>query len=206
MPEDPDENILAFRRDRTRFGTGATKGMMGSVGATTMSKASTTLNVIALLAIAAYFASPDAQTISEKAQRDDIVNVSKDDPTMLAAMRKGRSTLSSFLTLSQAPEPKMEGFSVKVAVRDHGQVEYFWITPFERKDGQFSGAINNRPRSVRNVSFGQTITFAENEIVDWMYMDDGKMKGSYTTCAILKKEPRAEADAMMKQYGLACDM
>ena len=37
-------------------------------------------------------------------------------------------------------------------------------------------------------------------------MDDGKMKGSYTTCAILKKEPRAEADAMMKQYGLACDL
>jgi uncharacterized protein YegJ (DUF2314 family) len=39
-----------------------------------------------------------------------------------------------------------------------------------------------------------------------MYMDDGKMKGSYTTCAILKKEPRAEADAMMKQYGLTCGL
>jgi uncharacterized protein YegJ (DUF2314 family) len=170
-----------------------------------MSKVGTSVNLIVLIAIASYSASLDAQTISDKAQRDDIVNVAKDDPTMLAAMRKARSSLSNFLALTQAPEPKMEGFSVKVAVRDHGQVEYFWITPFERKDGQFSGQINNRPRTVRNVTFGQTITFAQNEIVDWMYMDDGKMKGSFTTCAILKKEPRAEADAMMKEYGLTCD-
>ena len=171
-----------------------------------MSKASTSINLIAVIAVASSATLLDAQTISEKAQRDDIVNMSEDDPTMSAAMRKARSTLSGFLTLAQAPEPKMEGFSVKVGVRDHGQVEYFWITPFEHKDGRFSGVVNNRPRTVRNVTFGQSITFAENEIVDWMYMDHGKMKGSFTTCAILKREPRADADAMMKQYGLACDL
>ena len=170
-----------------------------------MSKLGATVNVIGLIAIAAYGASLHAQTISDKAQHDEIVNVAKDDPTMLAAMQRARSTLSDFLALAKAPPPKTDGFSVKVAVRDHGHVEYFWIMPFEKKDGHFSGKLNNRPRTVANVTFGQTITFAEAEIVDWMYMDDGKMKGSYTTCAILKKEPLAEAEALMKRYGLSCD-
>jgi uncharacterized protein YegJ (DUF2314 family) len=171
-----------------------------------MSKFGATVNLVALIAIVSYAASLDAQTISEKAQRDQIVNVAKNDPTMLAAMQKARSTLPDFLALAKSPPPKTEGFSVKVAVRDDEHVEYFWIMPFEKKDGHFSGKLNNRPRTVANVTFGQTITFAEAEIVDWMYMDNGKMKGSYTTCAILKKEPPADADALMKRYGLSCDL
>jgi len=171
-----------------------------------MSKVSATVNVIALIAVAALSTSLDAQSISEKSQRDQIVNVAKDDPYMVAAMNKARATLAGFLNLAKAPPAKTEGFSVKVAVRDHGRVEYFWIQPFENKDGKFSGRLDNQPRTVSNVSFGQTITFAENEIVDWMYFDDGKMQGSYTTCAILKRQPRAEADAFMKRYGLVCDL
>jgi uncharacterized protein YegJ (DUF2314 family) len=170
-----------------------------------MSKLGTSVNVVALIAVAFYSASLGAQSISERAERDDIVNVSKDDPAMLTAMAKARSSLSGFLTLAQAPEPKMEDFSVKVAVRDQERVEYFWIAPFERRDGGFSGRINNQPRTIGNVTFGQTITFAQAEIVDWTYIDDGRMKGSFTTCAILKREPRAEANAMMKHYRLECD-
>jgi uncharacterized protein YegJ (DUF2314 family) len=169
-----------------------------------MSKVGTSMNVIAIVVLAFYSASLGAQSIGERAERDDIVNVSKDDPAMLAAMAKARSTLSGFLTLAQAPEPKMEGFSVKVAVRDQEQLEYLWIAPFERRDGGFSGRINNQPRTLGNVRFGQTISFAQAEIVDWTYIDDGRMKGSFTTCAILKQEPRAEANAMMKHYGLEC--
>jgi uncharacterized protein YegJ (DUF2314 family) len=171
-----------------------------------MSKISTTVNAIGLIAMAFYSSSLSAQTISEKAQHDEIVNVAKDDPYMVAAMRKARSTLTAFLAIAKAPPPKAEGFSVKVAVRDNRRVEYFWIKPFENRDGQFSGRLDNRPRTVSNVAFGQTITFAESEIVDWMYFDDGKMQGSYTTCAILKRQPRAEADALMKRYGLSCDL
>jgi uncharacterized protein YegJ (DUF2314 family) len=170
-----------------------------------MSKVGTSINLVAILVIATFSNSMSAQTISDKAARDDIVNVAKDDPIMLAAMRNARASLPDFLALAAAPPAKAGGFSVKVAVRDHGRVEYFWVGPFEHKGGQFSGRLDNRPRVVRNVTFGETISFAEADIVDWTYMNDGKMQGSYTTCAILKREPRVEAEAMMKQYGLTCD-
>ena len=170
-----------------------------------MSKARTSRSLIALIGIAFCSASLHAETMYEKAKRDKIVKVAKDDPVMLEAMRKARSTLSQFLALAKTPPPKTKVFSVKVAVHDGGRVEYFWITPFESKDGKFSGKLDNRPETVSNVTIGQIITFAETEIVDWMYMEDGKMRGGYTTCAILKKAPQAEAQELVKHYGLACD-
>ena len=164
-----------------------------------------TLAVVGILAVAAYAVSPRSQTISDKARHDDIVDVAKDDPDMAAAMSRARATLPDFLALAQAPRPGTSGFSLKVRVQDGGKTEYFWIVPFEQKDGGFSGWINNRPRVVHNVAFGQAITFARADIVDWLYRDGERMKGSFTTCAILKHEPRHEAEEMMQQYGLACD-
>jgi len=165
-----------------------------------------TLAVIAVLAVAAYAVTPRSETITEKASRDGIVNVAKSDPDMAAAMRRARATLPEFLALADAPRPGMSGFSVKVAVHEGDRTEYFWIFPFARKEAGFSGTLNNRPRIVRNVQFGQSLSFAESDIVDWLYQDGDKMKGSFTTCAILKHEPRREADALMKQYGLECDL
>jgi uncharacterized protein YegJ (DUF2314 family) len=164
-----------------------------------------TVVVLAILIVAVYAVSPRSQTISDKARNDDVVNVAKDDPDMAAAMRRARATLPEFLALAQAPRSGTSGYSVKVRVRDGGATEYFWIVPFTVKDGKFSGEINNRPRTVRNVAFGQTLAFAQDDIVDWLYRDGDKMKGSYTTCAILKHEPRREAAELVKRYGLECD-
>jgi uncharacterized protein YegJ (DUF2314 family) len=53
--------------------------------------------------------------------------------------------------------------------------------------------------------FGQTITFKEDEIVDWLYLEDGKMIGNFTACAMLKREPPQEAEKFIRQFGLRCD-
>jgi uncharacterized protein YegJ (DUF2314 family) len=146
-----------------------------------------------------------AQTITQKAERDELAIVAKSDPVMAAAMGKARQTLPDFLELAAAPKPGMEGFAVKVAIREGDDAEYFWITPFTDKDGAFSGAINNTPRSVRSVKLGQTITFGQSEIVDWMYMDGNAMKGNYTACALLKSAPKQQQDEFKKRFGLDCD-
>jgi uncharacterized protein YegJ (DUF2314 family) len=146
-----------------------------------------------------------AQTITQKAERDELAIVAKSDPVMAAAMGKARKTLPDFLELAAAPKPGMEGFAVKVAIREGDDAEYFWITPFTDKDGAFSGAINNTPRSVRSVKLGQTITFGQSEIVDWMYMDGNAMKGNYTACALLKSAPKQQQDEFKKRFGLDCD-
>ncbi len=147
----------------------------------------------------------DAQTITQKAERDELAIVAKSDPVMAKAMSKARQTLPDFLTTAASPKPGMEGFAVKVAIREGEAAEYFWITPFTIKDGTFSGELNNRPRAVHSVKFGQTITFGQSEIVDWMYMDGETMKGNYTACALLKSASKQEADEFKKRFGLNCD-
>ncbi len=65
----------------------------------------------------------------------------------------------------------MEGFAVKVAIREGDQAEYFWITPFTNKDDAYLGRDQQYAALVRSVKLGQTITFHQPDIVDWMYMD-----------------------------------
>ena len=168
---------------------------------------STTYAVLLGAALAAGLAAAPVagQTPLQKAERDELAIVAKDDPTMAAAMAKARQMLPEFLALAAAPKPGMDTFSVKVAVREGDAAEYFWIAPFTIKDGSFSGEINNKPRSVHSVKLGQTIIFNQSEIVDWMYMNGDKMKGNYTACALLKSASKQEAEEFKKRFGLDCD-
>ena len=147
----------------------------------------------------------EAQSITQKAEHDELAIVAKSDPVMAKAMSKARATLPEFLSTAAAPKPGLEGFAVKVAIREGNNAEYFWITSFTPKDGKFSGAINNAPRQVHSVKLGQTITFDRSEIVDWLYMDGDKMKGNYTACALLKSASKRETEEFKKRFGLDCD-
>jgi uncharacterized protein YegJ (DUF2314 family) len=146
-----------------------------------------------------------AETLQERVARDGIVMVEADDPGMTAAIRKAQQTLRAFLALAGKPRASATDFAVKVVILDGDEAEYFWITPFKAGDGNFSGQINNRPQLVKTVKFGQTITFVEGEIIDWLYMDNGRMQGNFTLCVLLGREPADQAASLMKQFGLRCD-
>ncbi|HKY87346.1 MAG TPA: DUF2314 domain-containing protein [Pseudorhodoplanes sp.] len=155
--------------------------------------------------VAAIQASPaSAQSLMGKAERDEIVIVAKNDPAMAATMQKARDSLDGFLKLAATPPAGASSFSVKVAIRDGNDAEYFWITPFTPKGETFSGKLNNSPRTVRrSMKLGDTLTFTKAEIVDWMYVDKGGMKGNYTACALMKS-PKDRA-AFKQRFGLDCD-
>src|SRR5262245_38418770 len=104
--------------------------------------------VLALLVAAVTVMSSGAcgQTLNDKIRRDEVLRFPKGDAEMAAAMREARSKLAEFLALADAPGPSTSLFSVKVGVPvDDEATEYFWITPFKRADGKFSGRIDNKP-------------------------------------------------------------
>jgi uncharacterized protein YegJ (DUF2314 family) len=161
---------------------------------------------VIIILIAALVVSPSAaRTVLEKVERNEIVRVPNDDPDMAAAKRKARATLREFLALAANPKPSMQGFALKVAIRHANGTEFIWVNPFERKGPAFIGRLANTPRDIPNLKFGQRIKFTESEIFDWMYRENGKMKGNFTACALLKRETRASADAFKKKFGLDCD-
>ncbi len=141
-------------------------------------------------------------SISRKAERDEIIFLAPDDTTMTAAVRSARDSLPGFLALAKRPGPKMEGFAVKIAILAHDRPEYFWIHPFAHVDERFIGQINNTPRSVVNLKIGDTVTFTESEIMDWLYMDAGKMMGNYSARAMLKSALPQDREAFRRRFGL----
>ena len=144
-------------------------------------------------------------SLMDKARRDDVALVEKGDPEMAAAFRKARETLPEFLALARAPRPTASKLAVKIAIPAGDDDEYFWLTQVGARGDKYAGRINNTPRAAKQVTFGQLIEFSEAEIVDWLYMEGGKMHGNFTACALLKREPADQAEAMRKQYGLSCE-
>jgi uncharacterized protein YegJ (DUF2314 family) len=147
-----------------------------------------------------------AQSISERAARDQTVDMKSEEPAMRRAFEKARAALDSFLLKSKQPAAGTSSYALKVAVSDIGGTEYFWVNELTWSDDSFSGRINNEPRSVKNVKLGQLYKFNRSQIVDWTYIDEkaGKTFGNFTACAILSKEPVAEAEAFKRRYGLEC--
>lgn len=148
-----------------------------------------------------------ATPILNRAERDEVAYVQHGDPAMEDAFRKARAKLPGFLALAKVPLAGMEGFAVKVAIADGCDTEYFWIHPFTQKGDQFSGRLNNSPSSLTlGLQKGERITFTAHDIVDWMYMERGAMRGNYTARALLKNASQTEKEAFRRQFGLDGDL
>lgn len=148
-----------------------------------------------------------ADSILEKADRDELMFVPKDDPDMAKAMLHAKSTLSDFLEVKNKPSDTQQNFSIKIGIADGENKEFFWVGQFEEtSSGNFVGILNNEPRSVRNVQNGQKINFKKEDIVDWLYIENGKMKGNFTACALIKNKTVSEQEEFKRAYGLECNI
>lgn len=146
-----------------------------------------------------------AQTPLDKARKDDLFWSKRGDPEMARAIRRGRETLDGFLRVAEAPPANTRAHAVKIALRKGDQTEFVWISPFKRDGDRFVGTLNNIPRLVMTHSKGDELPFTRDEIVDWTYFEDDRMRGNHTACPLLAKSPAAEQEAFKKRFGLSCD-
>lgn len=148
--------------------------------------------------------SAPSDVVVRNARPDEIAIVATEDPLMAAAFRKAQETLPDFLAVVRETRKSVTHMAVKIAVRDGGATEYFWIAPFAPSGTGFSGKINNTPRLVKTVRDGQTVAFAHADIVDWLYVEDGRMTGNFSACALLKGRSAEEIESFRRAYGLDC--
>ena len=148
-----------------------------------------------------------AQSVVERAKADELVFMQDEEPAMRRAFEQARATLDEFLLKAKAPPPGTTSYSLKVGIREGKAVEYFWVGNFTQTETGFSGTINNEPRLVKGVRFGQQYSFPREHIFDWTYIDrnERRMVGNFTVCALLTKESPQEAEATKKRYGLRCE-
>jgi uncharacterized protein YegJ (DUF2314 family) len=161
----------------------------------------------ACLCCGAPFAAAAAESMSEKAAQDRLVYMADAEPAMRAAFDKAYASLDDFIAKARQAAGGAGTFAVKVGIRDGRDTEYMWLNELHFSGDRLSGRINNQPRMVGSVEYGQTYDFSREQVVDWTYRDEksGRMMGNFTACALLTKEPAARADAFKRQYGLVCE-
>lgn len=126
---------------------------------------------------------------------------------MRRAFEQARASLDTFLVKAKTPPAGTDRYALKVAISDGPNTEYFWVVDFAGEGEQFTGVLNNEPRLVMKHRYGEKIVFRRVQIADWTYMDTAqrRMHGNFTACALLTKEPPAQAAEFKRQYGLRCE-
>lgn len=128
---------------------------------------------------------------------DDTIPFSSEDAQMEAAIDHAKSTIKQFFDAFCNPAVQQTGFLLKVVFDEGDEREHIWLADLDFSGGLPSGVIANES-SLPGLQFMQRVEFEPSHISDWMYVDDGRLVGGYTTRVIrdrMSAEQRMEFDA-----------
>lgn len=136
---------------------------------------------------------------------DTIFSVPSDDDAMERAIEKAHRTLHYFEASLLQPSASMSYFYVKARfpVDDgDGGGEHIWLGDAEfDSDGNLFGIVGNEPQYVKSLALGQRVGVDRADVTDWMIIDNGRLTGGYTICAIRNGLPDAERAAFDRGLG-----
>ena len=128
--------------------------------------------------------------------KDSGVAIAVDDPEMAAAIEAARETLDNVLERKATGGIPAEALSLKVAIpKEGGGVERIYLNGIVQIDETtFEGLLANDPSALPDLKMGDRYRFTHEQIVDWLFVANGQMHGSYTLRVMLPKLPKAQAD------------
>lgn len=145
----------------------------------------------------ALFASALVSSLAAHAE-PPVMQVAEDDAVMRAAMAKARSALPSFWKSFDKPGRGETAFALKISLMAPSQkVEHIWVNSVKRlPDGRLTGKLDNEPEALPGAKAGDTVTFSDANISDWMFTRKGKIVGNETMRPLLAQMSKEEADAL----------
>jgi uncharacterized protein YegJ (DUF2314 family) len=125
---------------------------------------------------------------------DPVINFSKDDAEMNAAIAKARNSLPKFWQHVENPSANETDFAVKLGITDGSETEHFWCGDIVGDARHASCVIANEPAQVFTVKFGERVDIDPRIVSDWMYYRDGLIVGAETQRVMLSHMPADEAE------------
>jgi len=102
------------------------------------------------------------------------------DAEMESALQEARDTLDIFIEKIGTPHPDRTFVAVKVRFSPpDGPPQDIWVDEVIYSDGSFRGLMGDDIPSLR-LEAGEKVTVEEEDILDWMIVEDGKLAGGYT--------------------------
>lgn len=138
--------------------------------------------------------------VVQREEEPDIYQVEDEDKAMNNAISTARQTLQQFNDALKSGADSLESFSLKVRYdAPDGQGEHIWLNEINVKNGVYTGIVNNVPDIITQVKFGDTVTINNDNISDWMYLVNNKLRGGYTLRVLMDKMSPAEKEKLQEQ-------
>ncbi|MBY5524050.1 YegJ family protein [Rhizobium leguminosarum] len=147
----------------------------------------------------------------------NVKSIATDDPAMAKAHEKSKRELDSFLEKLRNPPPGTENYNIKLGFADKAEdvalitdettpnVEYMWVYQIKASGDHFTALLADTPEYIHNIKPGDRVEFEKSDIFDWLYIENGKMKGNYTVCPLLLAGPKEQLEQYREILGIACD-
>jgi uncharacterized protein YegJ (DUF2314 family) len=122
--------------------------------------------------------------IFEQPTHAPVVEVSSDDPRMLAAVAEARRRWPEFVAAFQKCADPAKPFVIKARFTDGAHTEFMWVSVRKIEPDRIYGRLENAPAELRNVREGDEVVVPLSDLNDWLCEVDGKATGGFTMKAI----------------------
>lgn len=132
-------------------------------------------------------------------ERDGEPNISRvygDDQQMNKAIALANQTIGVFdhALLSHDTTLKFLALKMRFETPEDGG-EHIWLNQITKNDEKYYGVIANVPALTTQVKLGDKVEIPKSQISDWMYIQNGKLKGGYTIRALRDQLSESEKKA-----------
>lgn len=102
------------------------------------------------------------------------------DPELRDATARAHATLGAFI--ERLPELRAggAGTSIKFPLTENDVIEHVWMSDVQFDGETFAGYLASEPVRLVGWSFGDRVTVAIDQVLDWAAVDDGTLYGGFS--------------------------
>ncbi|MFT3679908.1 MAG: DUF2314 domain-containing protein [Ferruginibacter sp.] len=133
----------------------------------------------------------DANSLIDE-KDDNITQISSDDEAMNNAIQKAKLTFFNFDTAYKNGHFNKENFSVKIRFDVKGGGEHIWADNITFENGAYFGILDDDASAINKIKSGDRVKITSSNLSDWLYEDNGVMRGGYTIRVLRNKMTSTE--------------
>jgi len=141
-------------------------------------------------------------TKTEREGEQTIYSVTDNDTEMNEAINTANQTLDKFNLALMSSNLDFKYFALKTRFKTPNGGEHIWVSNISLKDNKYYGVVANLPKSTTDVKIGDTIQIVNDNISDWMYIDNQKLCGGFTIRLLRKRMTEPERKQFDAENGL----
>lgn len=161
------------------------------------------LHILKILIILGMVSCNNNQTAkTEREGEPTIYSVTDNDAEMNDAIKTANQTLDRFNKALKSGNKDFKYFAIKTRFITPKGGEHIWVSNIRFSDSKYFGVVDNLPESTTDVQIGDTIQIVNDNISDWMYIDNQKLKGGFTIRLLRKRMTELERKQFDSENGL----